>query len=216
MGFMGGTEPEERERIEWSNPISSTWENNRLGGASDSGFPTSREGDGGAKKMVETGILENLVAIFNRDSDSGFPTSREGDGGAKKMVETGILENVVTVGKFQGGGAFIVIPDSVTIGGTFRAFSKESLMQLKQRIGRGTPFYAVTVNYKELHQQFGSVARDMLGGENVMESLPLMGPEDFSFFAEAIPGYFYFLGMQDETQALLELWRRVTVHYTIQ
>ena len=41
---------------------------------------------------------------------------------------------MVTVAKFQGGGAFNVIPDSVTIGGTFRAFSKESLTQLKQRI----------------------------------------------------------------------------------
>lgn len=41
---------------------------------------------------------------------------------------------VVTVAKFQGGGAFNVIPDSVTIGGTFRAFSKESFMQLRQRI----------------------------------------------------------------------------------
>ena len=41
---------------------------------------------------------------------------------------------VVTVWKFQGGGAFNVIPDSVTIGGTFRAFLKESFNQLKQRI----------------------------------------------------------------------------------
>lgn len=41
---------------------------------------------------------------------------------------------VVTVAKFQGGGAFNVIPDSVTIGGTFRAFSKESFQQLRQRI----------------------------------------------------------------------------------
>ena len=41
---------------------------------------------------------------------------------------------VVTVGKFKGGGAFNVIPDSVTIGGTFRAFSKESFLRLKQRI----------------------------------------------------------------------------------
>jgi metal-dependent amidase/aminoacylase/carboxypeptidase family protein len=41
---------------------------------------------------------------------------------------------VVTVSKFQGGGAFNVIPDSVTIGGTFRAFSKESFIQLKERI----------------------------------------------------------------------------------
>lgn len=41
---------------------------------------------------------------------------------------------VVTVAKFQGGSAYNVIPDSVTIGGTFRAFSKESFMHLKQRI----------------------------------------------------------------------------------
>lgn len=41
---------------------------------------------------------------------------------------------VVTVAKFQGGGAFNVIPDYVTIGGTFRAFSKKSFMQLRQRI----------------------------------------------------------------------------------
>lgn len=40
----------------------------------------------------------------------------------------------MTVAKFQGGGAFNVIPDSVAIGGTFRAFSKESLLQLRQRI----------------------------------------------------------------------------------
>lgn len=46
----------------------------------------------------------------------------------------GIDLQVVTVAKFQGGGAFNVIPDSVTIGGTFRAFSKESFSQLKRRI----------------------------------------------------------------------------------
>lgn len=45
-----------------------------------------------------------------------------------------VISQVVTVAKFQGGGAFNVIPDSVTIGGTFRAFSKESFLQLKQRI----------------------------------------------------------------------------------
>lgn len=49
------------------------------------------------------------------------------------FVDNHILQ-VVTVAKFQGGGAFNVIPDSVTIGGTFRAFSKESITQLRQRI----------------------------------------------------------------------------------
>jgi len=45
-----------------------------------------------------------------------------------------ISAQVVTVGKFQGGSAFNIIPDSVTIGGTFRAFSKESFQQLRHRI----------------------------------------------------------------------------------
>jgi metal-dependent amidase/aminoacylase/carboxypeptidase family protein len=45
-----------------------------------------------------------------------------------------ISSKVVTVGKIQGGGAFNVIPDSVTIGGTFRAFLRESFTQLRRRI----------------------------------------------------------------------------------
>ncbi|KAL3824424.1 hypothetical protein ACJIZ3_020453 [Penstemon smallii] len=126
---------------------------------------------------------------------------------------------VVTVAKFQGGGAFNVIPDSVTIGGTFRAFSSESLLQLKQRIkevitgqaavqrcnatvtfdSKDRPFFPPTVNDKGLHKLFERVAGDMLGTIRVKEMQPLMGSEDFSFYQEIIPGYFYFLGMQDET-----------------
>ena len=45
-----------------------------------------------------------------------------------------ISSQVVTIGNIQGGGAFNVIPDSVTIGGTFRAFLRESLTQLRHRI----------------------------------------------------------------------------------
>ena len=41
---------------------------------------------------------------------------------------------VLTIAKLQGGDAFNVIPDYVTIGGTFRAFSRERLEHLKQRI----------------------------------------------------------------------------------
>ncbi|KAL1825419.1 hypothetical protein ACET3Z_012197 [Daucus carota] len=124
---------------------------------------------------------------------------------------------VVAVGKFQGGGAFNVIPDSVTIGGTFKAFSEESFDKLKGRItevitGQAAVqrckanvsfrknFYPVTVNNEDLHKHFQKVVKDMLRAENLKEMQPLMGAEDFSFFAEAIPGYFYFVGMHNETQ----------------
>ncbi|XP_059651739.1 IAA-amino acid hydrolase ILR1-like 4 [Cornus florida] len=127
---------------------------------------------------------------------------------------------VVTVAKFQGGGAFNVIPDSVTIGGTFRAFSKESMMQLRQRIEeviirqaavqrcnasvnfleKENPILPATINDKGLHKYFRNVAGDMLGIANVKDMQPFMGSEDFSFYQEVIPGYFSFLGMKNETK----------------
>ncbi|KAJ4823680.1 IAA-amino acid hydrolase ILR1-like 4 [Turnera subulata] len=131
---------------------------------------------------------------------------------------------VVTVAKFQGGGAFNVIPDSVTIGGTFRAFSKESFKQLRQRIEevvtgqaavhrckavvdfqeKEKPFFPPTVNKKDLHEYFQAIAANMIGAEKVKSMQPLMGSEDFSFYQEMIPGYFFFLGMQNETQKPLQ------------
>ncbi|XP_022732688.1 IAA-amino acid hydrolase ILR1-like 4 [Durio zibethinus] len=129
---------------------------------------------------------------------------------------------VVSIAKFQGGGAFNVIPDSVTIGGTFRAFSKESFVQLKQRIEEvitkqasvqrcnatvifdEKSSYPVCVNNKELHEQFRKVAGETLGLQNVIEAEARMGAEDFAFFSEAIPGLFFFLGMKNETQGPLQ------------
>ncbi|MCL7040281.1 hypothetical protein MKW94_004493, partial [Papaver nudicaule] len=118
---------------------------------------------------------------------------------------------------------FNVIPDSVTIGGTFRAFSTESFMQLKKRIEEVIKAQAavqrcnatvdfspdnkisfpVTTNNKVMHKHFENVAGDMLGTDNVQDIQPLMGSEDFSFYSEVIPGYFFFLGMANETRGKL-------------
>ncbi|CAN1286403.1 IAA-amino acid hydrolase ILR1-like 4 [Linum perenne] len=139
---------------------------------------------------------------------------------------------VVTVAKFQGGGAFNVIPDSVTIGGTFRAFSKESwrcssvinlcinFLCFFQQVIKGQaavqrctasidflehekPTFPPTVNHKDLHNYFTTVASELLGGASkVTEMQPLMGSEDFSFYQETVPGYFFFLGMYDGKKKL--------------
>ncbi|XP_047175108.1 IAA-amino acid hydrolase ILR1-like 4 isoform X3 [Vigna umbellata] len=131
---------------------------------------------------------------------------------------------VVTVGKFQGGSAFNIIPDSVTIGGTFRAFSKESFQQLRHRIEQvviaqaavqrcnatvnflqeQNPFFPVTINDGDLHEHFRSVAGSLLGVNKVNNMQPLMGAEDFSFYQEVIPGYFFMIGMQNASHEKLE------------
>ncbi|KAL2338002.1 hypothetical protein Fmac_012448 [Flemingia macrophylla] len=112
---------------------------------------------------------------------------------------------VLTVGKFQGGGAFNVIPDYVRIGGTFRAFSREGLKHLKQRIeqvivgqaavqkcnttvnflAEKNPLYPPTINNGE-----------NLPGINNIDKQPIMAAEDFAFYQEVIPGYFFILGME--------------------
>lgn len=75
------------------------------------------------------------------------------------------------------------------------------------------PFYPVTANNKDLHKHFQNVAGDMLGTQNIKEMPLVMGAEDFSFFAEAIPGYFYYLGMKNETRGQLELGH--SPYYTV-
>ena len=57
-----------------------------------------------------------------------------------------------------------------------------------------------TINSKDLHKHFHNVAGDMLGTDKIKDMQPLMGSEDFAFYQEAIPGYFFFLGMKDETR----------------
>ncbi|KAL8098908.1 hypothetical protein AgCh_031573 [Apium graveolens] len=229
-------------------------------------FQPAEEGGGGAKEMVNAGILENVKAIFGLHVAPQLPIAKvysrpgpvmAGSGSFKAVIsgkgghaaipqhsidpilaasnvvvslqhlisrETDPLDSqVVTVAKFKGGDAFNVIPDSVVIGGTFRAFSKESLLQLKQRIeeviiGQAAvqrctatvsffesekPFYPPTVNDKGLHHYFQNVAADMIHVSSVKDIQPMMAAEDFSFYQEQIPGYFYNLGMNNETRGKL-------------
>ncbi|GFQ02022.1 iaa-amino acid hydrolase ilr1-like 4 [Phtheirospermum japonicum] len=214
-------------------------------------FQPAEEGGGGAKRMLDDGILENADAIFGLHVSTRYPIGVVGSRSGLLMAGSGFFEAqirgkgghaaipqhtidpilaasniiVVTVAKFQGGHAFNVIPNSVTIGGTFRAFSTEHLMQLKHRIeevvtlqaavqrcnasvnffnANEMPFYPVTINDKDLHKHFLKIAGHMLGNDKIKQTQPLMGTEDFSFFAEAIPGYFYYIGMVNETEGQLE------------
>ncbi|XP_057453023.1 IAA-amino acid hydrolase ILR1-like 4 [Lotus japonicus] len=227
-------------------------------------FQPAEEGSAGAKKIVESGALENVSAIFGLHV---APTTPVGESGALEnvspmMAGAGTFEakiigkgghaaiphtsidpvlaasnvivslqylvsreadpldsQVVTVSKFQGGDAFNVIPDYVTIGGTFRAFSRESLEHLKQRIEQViiaqasvlrcnasvsfleevNPLYPPTINDGDLHEQFRDVAVNLLGADKVHFDMPLVtASEDFAFYQEALPGYFFVLGMQKD------------------
>ncbi|CAL5221473.1 g3672 [Coccomyxa viridis] len=130
---------------------------------------------------------------------------------------------VVSVTKQAAGeGAYNVIPESASFGGTIRSLSHDHLMQLKRRInevaqGVATSFqcsaevdwleetekyYPPTVNNKETYKFAMQVGRSLLGDpEKFHEDYePTLGGEDFSFYGQAgVPAAFVFLGMRNES-----------------
>ncbi|CAL4920000.1 unnamed protein product [Urochloa decumbens] len=124
---------------------------------------------------------------------------------------------VVSVTMIKGGEAFNVIPESVTLGGTFRSMTTEGLSYLKKRIreviqgqaavGRckaAVDFmeeklrpYPATVNDEAMYAHARAVAEGMLGEANVRLCPQFMAAEDFGFYAEKIPAAFFDIGVSN-------------------
>ena len=116
---------------------------------------------------------------------------------------------VVTIGSIHGGSAPNVIPGSLQMLGTVRAFSKEVREAMPDRIERvlrgccaisGAQcdyayhrLFPVTENDPEQARYARGVAL-RLDEERVIEIDPLTGSEDFSFFAQRVPACFFALG----------------------
>ncbi|XWS63618.1 hypothetical protein CRYUN_Cryun06bG0115800 [Craigia yunnanensis] len=133
--------------------------------------------------------------------------------------ETDPLDSqVVSVAMIYGGTAFNVIPDSTTIAGTFRAFSKKSFNALRDRIeevikaqaavhrcsakidfsGKDLPMIPPTVNDEKIYEHVMRVSREIVGEENTKLAPTFMGSEDFAFYLEKVPGSFLLLGIKNE------------------
>jgi amidohydrolase len=118
---------------------------------------------------------------------------------------------VVTIGAFNGGNRFNIIPESVELLGTVRAFNEDVRKDIHRRIhdivtktaeaAGGTAEisygigYPVTINNPGLTERMVPTLRRVAGAENVRVG-PLVGTsEDFSFFQQKVPGMFLFLGV---------------------
>lgn len=121
---------------------------------------------------------------------------------------------VVTIGSVHGGTIHNVIPDSVEMLGTVRAFSEAERVQMKPRIEkvlsgccaahgatyeyRYTERYPVTVNDAAQAAYVRDLALRTVGAEHTAELAQTMGAEDFSFMLRARPGCFFFVGSQSD------------------
>ena len=120
---------------------------------------------------------------------------------------------VVSVTRIHGGDAYNVIPDAVEIGGTARYFNAEVGRMARERMAallesvaaaHGAALaafswedgYPPTCNHAAETEFARRVAAEVTGGEPPRQR-PTMGSEDFSFFLEARPGAYAFVGNGD-------------------
>ncbi|KAM6565429.1 hypothetical protein CsatA_024557 [Cannabis sativa] len=133
--------------------------------------------------------------------------------------ETDPLDSqVVSVAMIQAGTTFNVIPDSATIAGTFRAFSKKNFNALRERIEEvikgqaavhrcsveidfdeeGQISIPPTVNDKTIYEHVKRISSEIVGEDNTILSQTFMGSEDFAFYLEKVAGSFLLLGIKND------------------
>jgi amidohydrolase len=118
---------------------------------------------------------------------------------------------VVTVGSIHGGQRHNIIPAEVTLTGTIRTFRPEMSQLAEARLRailKGVTEAAgatgevvryerhapATINHAGLTREAAPSLERAVGKQHVSVIPPAMGSEDFSYFANEVPGFFYRLG----------------------
>jgi amidohydrolase len=118
--------------------------------------------------------------------------------------------SVITVGIVRGGTRFNIIPADVHLEGTVRTYNPDVRDAVEKRMGeslqgltaaaggtfeldyeRGTP---ATINHAALTSWAVPVLQRVVGESKVVEVDPAMGGEDFAYFANEVPAFFFRLG----------------------
>ena len=218
-------------------------------------FQPAEEGPGGAKPMIEAGVMQNPTVDYAfgchvwPDIPEGsvgivsgpfmaamdrFDIKIIGKGGHGAMphecvdaLEVGtqvvnalqrmvsrhsdpLEPAVVTVGTFNAGTAFNIIPGEAILSGTTRTFSdavweqwEESMRKIVNNVCAAmgadvemtyTQGYPVTVNDADMTDLVKKCAEKVVGPDNILTPRKTMGGEDFSFFLREAQGAYFALG----------------------
>lgn len=123
---------------------------------------------------------------------------------------------VLSFGKVEGGVRNNIIPDQVYLEGTIRNFDMDNRQQIFEKLVTTAEYtakasgaradvhihegYPVTSNDPQLVERMLPVTYRVAGEEQVFENELVTGAEDFSFFANEVPGMFVFLGITPPDQ----------------
>ncbi|NJB70058.1 amidohydrolase [Saonia flava] len=117
---------------------------------------------------------------------------------------------VITVGKITSGVRFNIIPESAEMIGTIRSLDYDMKDLITKRMSEMVPAIAkayggdatiefrnntdITYNNPDLVTQMLPTLKNAAGEANVLTQKAVTGGEDFSYFQNEIPGFFFFLG----------------------
>lgn len=117
---------------------------------------------------------------------------------------------VITVGKFQAGVRANIIPETAELVGTIRTLDTAMRRQVHERLIRTAEKIAesagaraevrienktpITYNDPVLTARAVPALQAAAGKANVVERKPMTGAEDFGFFAQKVPSFYFFLG----------------------
>ena len=127
-----------------------------------------------------------------------------------RSVDITTAPAVVTVGSFHAGIRNNIVPATAELSGTIRTFDPEVRLQIHEKIRRIAtgigesqgaevtveidPGVPVTYNDPRLAADMVPTLRKVFGKDRVYVSNRVTGAEDFSFFQEQVPGFFFYIG----------------------
>ena len=117
---------------------------------------------------------------------------------------------VITVGKITSGVRFNIIPESAELIGTVRTLDSSMRTLIIKRMNEMVPtiakaygaeatimfqnFTSITYNDPELVNQMLPTIQKIAGKDKVELTKASTGGEDFSYYQEVVPGFYFFLG----------------------
>lgn len=144
--------------------------------------------------LISAKIIDGLQTIVSRESN---------------LVEA---PAVISVGKISSGVRFNIIPESAEMIGTIRTLDPDMKELILRRMNEMVPAIAeafggsatidiqnntaITYNDPELTALMLPTLERTAGPGHVELVKPTTGGEDFSFFQEEVPGFYFFLGGQ--------------------
>jgi len=142
--------------------------------------------------VISAKIIDGLQTIISRNAE---------------LTESA---SVITVGKISSGVRFNIIPETAEMIGTVRTLDPENKELILKRMREMVPAIAaayggeatieiqnntaITFNDPALTNQMLPSLKAVAGEENVNLMKATTGGEDFSFFQEEVPGFYFFLG----------------------